>query len=78
METILNILKKINPTVQINEATKLLEDGVLDSMSMVMFVSALCDEFDVEIPLRDVIPENFASPVYVNAYINRLLDEDDA
>ena len=66
METILNILKEINPNAQINETTELIQCGVLDSMSMVMFVSALWD----------VTPENFSTPIRVHSFLSRLCREE--
>ncbi|MCR4615749.1 MAG: acyl carrier protein [Clostridiales bacterium] len=76
METILNILREINPTAQVDETTELMEEGVLDSMSMVMFVSALCNAYDVDISLRDVVPENFATPECVRDFIAELCGEE--
>lgn len=76
METILNILKEINPNAQIDETTELMESGVLDSMSMVMFVSALCDTFHMDISLWDVTPENFSTPMRVHDFLTCLCREE--
>ena len=76
METILNILKEINPNAQIDETTELIQSGILDSMSMVMFVSALCDTFHVDISLWDVTPENFSTPMCVHDFLTCLCREE--
>ena len=39
-------------------------------------ISALNDEFDVSIPAKDVIPENFNSAAAMRDLIQRLVDED--
>ena len=76
METILNILKEINPNAQMDETTELIQSGVLDSMSMVMFVSALCDTFNVDISLWDVTPENFSTPPRIHDFLTCLCREE--
>ena len=76
METILNILKEINPNAQMDETTELIQSGVLDSMSMVMFVSALCDTFNVDISLWDVTPENFSTPTRIHDFLTCLCREE--
>ena len=54
MERIIEIIKEIKPTAVVDENTRLLDDHVLDSLSMVSLVSELCDEYDVDITPVDV------------------------
>ena len=37
------------------------DDGTLDSLTVVGIISALSSEFDVELPYEEIIPENFNS-----------------
>lgn len=76
METIIRLLKKINPSAEINERTKLIEDHVISSLDMLGFVSDLCEEFSVEILMKDIIPENFSTPEDIFRMIKRLQEED--
>ncbi len=76
MERIIEIIKEIKPTAVVDENTRLLDDHVLDSLSMVSLVSELCDEYDVDITPVDVVPENFATVKDIAAMIERLEDED--
>ena len=45
--------------IKINDSTKLIEDGILTSLDIAIFISNLQDEFDVEIGLNELDPENF-------------------
>ena len=76
MERIIEIIKEIKPTAVVDENTRLLDDHVLDSLSMVSLVSELCDEYDVDITPVDVVPENFATVKDIASMIERLEDED--
>ena len=57
METVLEILAKVKPNVDFKDATAIVDDGLLDSMDIVMLVGELNDEFDIEIQVTDLVPE---------------------
>ena len=76
METIIRLLKKINPSAEINEKTRLVEDHVISSLDMLGLVSDLSKEFNVEILMRDIIPENFSTPEDIYKFVKRLQEED--
>lgn len=61
MEKLLEILGKIKPDVDFKTTENLIEDGILDSFDIVTLVAQISDEFDVEISVKDIIPENFYS-----------------
>ena len=61
MEKLLEILSKIKPDVDFKTTENLIEDGILDSFDIVTLVAQISDEFDVEISVKDIIPENFYS-----------------
>ena len=76
MDTIIRILKGIKPAAEINETTELIKEGIVDSLSMIMLVTSLCNEFDVDITAKDITPENFSSPLTIYNLISRIEDED--
>lgn len=74
MEELMDILKDIKPDVDFENEANLIEDGLLDSFDIVALISAIDDEFDVKITVKDVIPENFASAETIYALIQKLDD----
>lgn len=60
-ETILEILSGVRSDIDFENNTKLIDDGILESLDIVPIVGELNDEFDVEISVEDLVPENFNS-----------------
>ncbi|MBC6681020.1 acyl carrier protein [Zhenpiania hominis] len=60
-ETILEILSGVRSDIDFENNTKLIDDGILESLDIVAIVGELNDEFDVEISVEDLVPENFNS-----------------
>lgn len=60
-ETVLQILTEIRGDIDFPNETKLIDDNILASLDIVAIVGEFNDEFDVEISVEDLIPENFNS-----------------
>ena len=76
METVLESLAKVKPNVDFKNANAIVDDGLLDSMDIVMLVGELNDEFDIEIQVTDLVPENFNTVDAIVKMVERLEDED--
>lgn len=76
MNELLEILHEINPEAEFEGRTDLFDSGDLDSMSIVMLVSEINDEFDINIRVTDITPENFNSTENIMKLIRRLQSED--
>ena len=61
MEQLLALLKDIRPDVDFENETELIDDGILDSFDVVSIISALDDEFGVQVRINELDPENFNS-----------------
>ena len=61
MEKLLEILKSIRPDVDFENETSLIDDGILDSFDVVSIISELDNEFDVQVRITELDPENFNS-----------------
>ena len=72
MEQLLEILKDIQPDVDYENCTTLIDDELLDSFAILSLVSELEDAFDVEITPVDIIPENFNSAQALWEMVQRL------
>lgn len=75
MEELLKILKKVKAGIDYGKETKLVSDGLLDSLDVMTIVTEVCDEFDVDILPLDIVPENFESVDAIWALITRLQED---
>lgn len=76
METLIEILEDIQPGVDYENSTSLIDDHLLDSLSIISLVAELEDEFDISIPAVEIIPANFNSAEALWNMIQRLQEED--
>ena len=76
LDDIIEILQDVDEDVDYENETALVDNRILDSFDILSIISALNDEFDVSIPAKDVIPENFNSAAAMRDLIQRLVDED--
>ena len=74
MEELLKLLKKIKPDVDFEGNEHLIDNEELDSFDIVSIVSAMNDEFDIEIGAGDIVPENFNSVEAMYQLIQKLED----
>ena len=76
MDELLEILNEINPDIDYETATKLIDDKMLDSFSIVSLVAEISDVFDIEISPKYFIPENFNSAEAMMKMIETIQDEE--
>lgn len=76
LDDVIQMLEDIQEDVDYETCTTLIDDDVLDSFDILAIVSAVDDEFDVSIPAKDIVPDNFNSAQALCALIQRLADED--
>lgn len=72
IQKITEILERIRPNVDYSKEKNLMDDGILDSFDVVGIVNELVEEFDVEITINDLTPENFNSVEAIAEMIERL------
>jgi len=76
METLLEILEDLHPDVDFESCDTLIDDNILDSFDIVTLVGEISDEFDITIPVEEIVPENFNSAKSLYALIERLIEEE--
>ncbi len=69
---IIDILEDINPGVDYETCSSLVDSRFIDSLTMVALVAELEDAFDVEMPPVEIVPDNFNSVDAMCALMARL------
>ena len=75
MEELLEILQDIDPDVDYETEDNLIDGGVLDSFSIIRLIASICDEFDIEISPKYLVPENFNSVQAMWNLIRKIQEE---
>lgn len=60
-EKVLQVLSEVLPQIDFESSNALVDDGILDSLSIVTLVSELSMEFDVSFDLDKLEPKNLNS-----------------
>ncbi|MGN0534542.1 MAG: phosphopantetheine-binding protein [Eubacterium sp.] len=76
MEKLIEILEDIQPDADYETCTTLIDDHILDSLSIIALVAEIEDEFDIVIPTVEIVPDNFNSAQALWNLITRLQEED--
>jgi len=75
MEKLLQILSELRPDVDFTQNNKLIDDDILDSFDIVTIVGEINVEYDIEIGVIDLQPENFNSAKAMMELILHLQNE---
>ena len=71
-EEIIEILKELLPDVDVENATSMADDGLIDSINVVNIVTEVAINFDVQIPFEALVNENFNSVDTIVALVKNL------
>lgn len=74
-ERILELLEGIQPDIDFENETALIDDSLLESFDVIQIVTSLMDEFDIFIDADDIEPENLNSLDAICAMVERKLAE---
>ena len=72
MEELLELLKDVRDDVDFENCTDLIDGKVLTSFDIIQIISVIDEEYDVEIPAKEIISENFNSMQAIYDMIQRL------
>ena len=74
MEALLKILEELHPEVDFATHEALIDSKILDSFDIITLITEIGEEYDVRIPVDEIVPKNFNSAKALYALIERLLD----
>ena len=78
LDHMIELLEDVKGNVDYENCTTLVDDRVLDSFDILSIISSINDEFDVSVPAKDIVPDNFNSAQAMLDMVKRLVDEEGA
>lgn len=66
------ILKELKPTKDLSQITDIIEGGYLDSFELMSLIAMLGEQFDIEVDVDEIVPENFNSAAAIAEMVTRL------
>lgn len=71
-EKILALLSEEFPEIDFTASNELVDDGILDSLTITGIIASLTMEFGITIPYEEIIEENFNSITGLAKMVERL------
>lgn len=71
-QEILTLLQEVLPQIDFTSSDTLVDEGILDSLSLVTMIGELSVEYDIVIPYDEIVPENFNSLDDIAKLVERL------
>lgn len=75
MEKLIEHLKEINDEVDFESADNLVTGHILASFDIIQIIMMLKDEYDINVPPAQIVPENFNSAEAIWKMVQRLQDD---
>lgn len=72
MEQLLAIMREVRPDIDFESETSLIDDDILVSFDIIAIVSEVNAQFDIEINVNDLLPENFNSAAALYELIQKM------
>jgi acyl carrier protein len=73
MDDFIKMLQKVKPGVDFTTETKLVDDGILDSLDIISIMAEIADVYGVVIPSEEIVPENFNSAAALKELVDDLM-----
>ncbi|HCA54537.1 MAG: phosphopantetheine-binding protein [Acutalibacteraceae bacterium] len=75
MDRLIEILEDIQPDVDYENCTNLIDGHFLSSLDIISLIAELEDEYDITVPAVEIVPANFNSVEAMRKMIERLQEE---
>ncbi len=71
-EKVLHVLQDALPQIDFLASNAMVDEGVIDSLTITEIIATLSMEFDITIPFEEIIEDNFNSIEGLAAMVERL------
>lgn len=61
MEELMEVLSALKPEIDFEREKELIDDGLLESFDVITLIAEIEEQFGIEIPAEEIVPENFNS-----------------
>lgn len=61
MEELMELLSALKPEIDFEREQELIDDGLLESFDVITLIAEIEDQFGIEVPAEEIVPENFNS-----------------
>ncbi len=72
-QEILELLETAVPSIDFSASERLVDEGLLDSLTVVQIIGELSMEYDIDFVFEDLVPENFNSLDGIVSLVERKL-----
>lgn len=76
MEEFMELLTALKPEIDFEREQELIDDGLLESFDVITLIAEIEDQFGIEVPAEEVVPENFNSAKDMWRLLEQLKGED--
>lgn len=76
MEELMEILEALKPEIDFAAEKELIDDGLLESFDVITLIAEIEDQFGIEIPAEEIVPENFNSAESIWSLCERIKGEE--
>ena len=76
MEELMELLSALKPEIDFETEKELIDDGLLESFDVITLIAEIEDQFGIEVPAEEIVPENFNSAEGIRALLERLRGEE--
>lgn len=76
MEALMEVLAALKPEIDFEREKELIDDGLLESFDVITLIAEIEDQFGIEVPAEEIMPENFNSAKDMWRLLEQLKGED--
>lgn len=76
MQELFELLTALKPEIDFETEKELIDDGLLESFDVITLIAEIEDQFGIEVPAEEIMPENFNSAKDMWRLLEQLKGED--